>query len=207
MQGMTLMKWWTIFQSQMTYPLCHYSMFQSKNTLRMTCTNVNHRYMHSIHRKIIYWVSKVLHYWWEVGHCMSVSANSRRVRERLLIKADALFKPAFRLFQLCLEVIWVDVTSHSNNKGFHLLTFSSWLLIGKQIVWLWIFMPSQQRFSFWWVFKEAIPSLIPDWLRWHVLFLMKDANPQQSNEIQSAMKNIFIYASKGTCEYHLVNIG
>jgi hypothetical protein len=62
--------------------------------------------------------------------------------ERNLDNEDTLFigfawilKPAFCLFKLCPEVVWVDVTSHSNNKGFHLLTFSSRLLIGKQVVW------------------------------------------------------------------------
>ena len=63
--------------------------------------------------------------------CLSQQIMEER-EERSLYKEDALFiavawivKPAFRLFKLCLEVIWVDVTSHSNNKGFHLLTFSS----------------------------------------------------------------------------------
>ena len=32
--------------------------------------------------------------------------------------------PSIRFFKLCPEVIWMDITSHSNNKGFHLLTFS-----------------------------------------------------------------------------------
>jgi hypothetical protein len=36
---------------------------------------------------------------------------------------------------------------------------------------------------------------------------MKDADPQQHNEIQSAMTNIFVNASEGTCGYHLVNMG
>ena len=86
--------------------------------------------------------------------CLSQQIVEER-EERSLHKDDALFiavawivKPAFRLFKLCPEVIWVDVTSHSNNKGFCLLTFSSRLSIGKQIVWLWIFIPNQQRFSF-----------------------------------------------------------
>ncbi len=74
-------------------------------------------------------------------------------------------------------------------------------------MWLWIFIPNQQRFSFHWVFKEAIPSLVPKWLRDRVLFIMKDADPQQRNEIQSAMMNIFVNASEGTCWYHLVNMG
>ena len=48
-------------------------------------------------------------------------------KERSMTPADVLFIgigwiviPAFRFFMLCPEVIWCDVTSHSNNKGFHL---------------------------------------------------------------------------------------
>jgi hypothetical protein len=104
-------------------------------------------------------------------------------------------------------VVWVDVTSHSTNKGFHLLTFSSRLSIGKQIVWIWIFIPNQQRFSFRWVFKEALPKLVPKWLRERVLFFMKDGDPQQRNETLSAMKSVFVNASEGTCGFHVVNMG
>ncbi len=123
-------------------------------------------------------------------------------------KEDALFiavawivKPAFRLFKLCPEVVWLDVTSHSNNKGFHLLTFSSRLSIGKQIVWMWIFIPNQQRFSFRWVFQEAIPTLLPKWLRDHVLFFMKDGDPQQRNEILFSFMNQFVKVELRCPEY------
>ena len=125
-----------------------------------------------------------IHYW-EVNEnpnteCLLDQIAEER-QERNLKNEDALFiavawivKPALRLFKLCPEVVWVDVTSHANNKGFHLLTFSSHLSIGKQIVWLWVFIPNQQRFSFRWVFQEAIPTLVPKWLRDRVVFFMKD---------------------------------
>ncbi len=84
---------------------------------------------------------------------LSKQISEERV-ERKLLKNDALFiavawisKPAFRLFKLCPEVVWVDATSHSNNKGFHLLTFSSRTSIGKQVVFMWVFIPNQQRDS------------------------------------------------------------
>ena len=72
---------------------------------------------------------------------------------------------------------------------------------------MWIFIPNQQRFSFRWVFKEALPKLVPKWLRECVLFFMKDGDPQQRNEILSAMKSVFLNASEGTCGYHVVNMG
>ena len=40
---------------------------------------------------------------------------------------------AFRFFMFCPEVIWCDVTSHSNNKDFHLLNIlvpDLWCLCG-----------------------------------------------------------------------------
>jgi hypothetical protein len=70
------------------------------------------------------------------------------VTENLFIVVAWIVKPAFQLFMLCSEVVWIDVTSHSNNKGFHLLTLSSKTFIGKQVVFMWIFIPNQQRFSF-----------------------------------------------------------
>jgi hypothetical protein len=144
---------------------------------------------------------------------LSTQINTERT-ERNLQKEEGLFiavawivKPAFRLFKLCPEVIWINVTSNSNNKGFHLLTLPSLLSIGKQIVWMWIFIRNQQRFSFRWVFKEALPKLVPKWLMERVLFFMKDGNPQQRNEILSAMKTVFVNAREGTCGYHVVNMG
>jgi hypothetical protein len=57
------------------------------------------------------------------------------------------------------------------------------------------------------VFKEALPKLVPKWLRERILFLMKDGDPQQRNEILSAMKSVFVNASEGTYEYHVVHMG
>jgi hypothetical protein len=135
---------------------------------------------------------------------------SRRVseerKERKITDTDCLFigvawmlKSAFHFFMLCPEVVFLDVTSHSNNKGFHLLTFSSRISIGKQVVWMWIFIPNQQIFNFGWVFQEAIPTLTPKWLRDCVVFFMKDADPQQRNEILGVMKTVFVNnTSEGT---------
>ncbi len=134
--------------------------------------------------------------------------------ERRLLPSEGLFiavawilKPALRFFMLCPEVVFLDVTTHSNNKGFHLLTFSSRTLIGKQIVWVWIFIPNQQQFSFRWVFQQsAIPVLLPKWLRDRATFFMKDTDPQQRNELLGELKNVFVNATEGTCGFHIVNM-
>ena len=136
-------------------------------------------------------------------------AKKERI-ERKMTKDDVLFiavgwivLPAFRYFKLCPEVIWCDVTSHSNNKGFHLLTFSCRTSVDKQVVFLWLLIPNQQRFSFRWVFQHAIPNLIPKWLRDRVTFIMKDGDAQQQNEINHAMTNVFVNAKDGNCGFHI----
>jgi hypothetical protein len=36
---------------------------------------------------------------------------------------------------------------------------------------------------------------------------MKDADPQQRNEILSSINKIFVNATEGTCEFHVVYMG
>jgi len=120
----------------------------------------------------------------------------RERRERIISRSDVMFMSVawikrrnFRLFKLCPEVIWCDVTSHSNNKGFHLLTFSCRLSVNKQVVFLWIWIPNQQRSSFRWVFQHVLPILIPRFHRYRVKMIMKDGDPQQRNEILISLRN------------------
>jgi hypothetical protein len=36
---------------------------------------------------------------------------------------------------------------------------------------------------------------------------MKDADPQQRNKLLGGMKTVFVNAAKGTCRFHIVNMG
>ena len=36
---------------------------------------------------------------------------------------------------------------------------------------------------------------------------MKDADPQQRNELLGELKNVFVNATEGTCGFHIVNMG
>ncbi len=136
-------------------------------------------------------------------------AHEERV-ERKLNPSQILFiaiawtrVAALRLFMLCPDVVWCDVTSHSNNKGFCLLTFSCRTSVGKQVIFLWIWIPNEKRFSFRWVFQHAIPILIPISIRKRVSFIMKDGDSQQRNEILKATLNIFPNAIEGSCGWHI----
>ncbi|KAL3756458.1 hypothetical protein ACHAWU_009852, partial [Discostella pseudostelligera] len=115
--------------------------------------------------------------------------------------------PVFRFFKLCPEVIWCDVTSHSNKTGYKLLTFSCRTSVNKQVVFMYIWIPNEQRISFRWVFSHAISQLVPAWLRSRVKFIMKDGDPQQWNEILIALQSVFMNAIEGGCGWHMVEQG
>ena len=146
---------------------------------------------------------------------LDLDATAKQQRsDRALSKSELMFMSVgwrvnrnFRLFLTCPEVVWCDVTSHSNNKGFHLLTFSCRLSVDKQLVFLWIWIPNQQRSSFRWVFQHAIPILIPKHHRERVRMIMKDGDPQQRNEILLALTNVFTRTRESTCGMHIGQFG
>ena len=78
-----------------------------------------------------------------MGEIQGIAHSARRARQ--LAKTVFLFMavawislPAFRFFMLCPEIIWFDVTSHSNNKGFCLLTFSCRTSLDRPVVFMWV---------------------------------------------------------------------
>ncbi len=101
------------------------------------------------------------------------------------------------------EVVWCDVMFHSNNKGFCLLTYSCCSSVDKQVAFLWIWIPNQQHFCFWWNFQHAFPTLIPLNIPKWVKFIMKDGDAQQWKEVMKALKEVFPSAVEGACGWHL----
>ncbi len=144
----------------------------------------------------------------EIAPIENIAKQTRKERrladnQFLFIAIAWIFLPAFRFFKLCPEVVWCDVTSHSNNKGFNLLTFSCRTSVNKQVIFFWIWIPNEQRFSFRWVFHHAAVKLIPAWLRARVRLIMKDGDPQQRNEILRALISVFPNAIEGGCGWHI----
>ena len=120
----------------------------------------------------------------KLSHLSDIARHARITRKldprQYLFMAIAwTMIPCLRYFLLCPEVLWFDVTSHSNNKGFCLLTFSCRTSLDKQVVFLRIWIPNKQRTSFRWVFQHALSSLLPLHARRRVRLIMKDGDLQQ----------------------------
>ena len=133
--------------------------------------------------------------------------KNMKASDYLFMSIAWILLPAFRFFLLCPEVIWCDTTSHSNNKGFHLLTFSCRTSLDRQVIFMYLWIPNEKRMSFRWVFQHAVPILIPKWARDRVKFIMKDGDPQQRNEILHSLKEVFGNAAEGSCGWHIVSQG
>lgn len=112
---------------------------------------------------------------------------------------------ARRYFKLCPEVVFCDITSHTNKNGYHLLTFSNKTSLDKQNVFLWVWLPNQRRYSFRWVFRRAVSTLLP-WMHLEMVrMIQKDGDPQQGNEVLAAMPTVFPRAIVGGCGWHIVD--
>lgn len=112
-----------------------------------------------------------------------------------------------RYFLLNPEVVTFDVTSHTNCSGFHHLSFSCRTSIDKQVLFCRVWIPDQRRVSFRYVFRVALPKILPKHVLARVMFLMCDGDPQQNSELRNALPLLFPKAFIALCVYHLVNMG
>jgi MULE transposase domain len=118
-----------------------------------------------------------------------------------------VFKPELRFFKLFPEVIHVDATSHSTHKKYELLTFSVKTSLGRQVVFLRVWLPDQRRYSFRWVFQHVLTGLIPQEFFLRTRLVMSDGDRQQQMEIEAAIRNYMPNARLGSCGWHIVDRG
>ena len=105
-----------------------------------------------------------------------------------------VFKPELRYFKLFPEVFHVDGTSHSTQKKYDLITFSVKTSLGRQVVFLRVWLPDQKRCSFRWVFKHVLLTLVPKECFQRTRLVMSDGDRQQQAEIELAINEYMLNA-------------
>ena len=118
-----------------------------------------------------------------------------------------VFKPELRYFKLFPEVFHVDGTSHLTQKKYDLITFSVKTSLGRQVVFLRVWLPDQKRCSFRWVFKHVLLTLVPKECFQRTRLVMSDGDRQQQAEIELAIKEYMPNARLGGCGWHIVDRG
>ena len=107
----------------------------------------------------------------------------------LFVAIAWVMKSELRFFKLFPEVIHVDTTSHSSCEKYHLLTFSCQTSVGKQVIFLRMWIPNQKRSTFKWVFSHVLKSLIDESYFQQTAIIIADRDPQQSSEIELAINS------------------
>ena len=118
-----------------------------------------------------------------------------------------VFKPELRYFKLFPEVIHVDGTSHSTQKKYELITFSVKTSLGRQVVFLRVWLPDQKRYSFRWLFQHVLAGLVPRDVFHQTRLVMGDGDRQQQAEIEAAIEEYMPNARFGGCGWHIVDRG
>ena len=120
-------------------------------------------------------------------------------KARIFLAVAWAFASDIRVFKLFPEVFRADCTCDSNIMGNSLLTFSCRTSTGKQFIFLKIWIPNQKRFSFRWVFKFVLTSLLPATSFRRTQLAMVDGDPQQRGELVLAIKECMPNAIDGGC--------
>ena len=126
---------------------------------------------------------------------------------RIFLAIAWVFKPELRFFKLFPEVIHVDATSHTPKKKYDLLTFSCKTSLGRQVVFMRIWLPDQTRYSFRWVFQHVLTGLVPSEFFLRTRLIMSDGDRQQQQEIAAAIRDYMPNARLGSCGWHIVDRG
>jgi hypothetical protein len=112
-----------------------------------------------------------------------------------------------QLFKLFPEVMHCDATCDMSNSKNHLLTFSGRTSTAKQFIFLRIWLVNQRRSTFNWVFHVVLPTFIPCIHFQRVRLIMVDGDPQQGNEVATALTSYMPHAFLGKCGWHIIHQG
>jgi hypothetical protein len=111
-------------------------------------------------------------------------------------------------FMLFPEVFHADCNCDTNNTNNHLLTtFSCRTSTGKQVVFLWVWLPNQKRFSFRWVFKFVLTSIFDPHAFRRMQLVMVDGDPQQRSELSKVIMDYMPDAMDGDYGWQIVEEG
>lgn len=110
-----------------------------------------------------------------------------------------------RLFKLFPEVTHCDATCDTSSSKNLLLTFSGRTSTTTQLIFLWICLVNQHRSTFNWVFHVVLPTFVHRIHFQCVRLIMVDGDPQQGNEVATALSSHMANDFFGECGWHVVH--
>jgi hypothetical protein len=110
----------------------------------------------------------------------------------------------FKLFPICCHI---DATSDTNKEGCPLVTLTSKDAYGKMFIVLHAFPPSEQSWSFKWLFQTACPTLLGKKVMKKIRIIVTDGDSQEIAQLDDAIKKFFPEANRIRCSWHIIYKG
>ncbi|CAJ1944890.1 unnamed protein product [Cylindrotheca closterium] len=102
------------------------------------------------------------------------------------------------------EVLFIDATHKSNNKGRPLLLVCGRDSGGKAFAILQMFMPNETKAFYWWVFLEVLPAMLGVAHLKRVNLILTDGDANEYNALDQGIFHYFKNAIRGRCGHHLI---
>jgi hypothetical protein len=110
----------------------------------------------------------------------------------------------FKLFHVCCHI---DATGDTNKEGHPFVTLTSKDAYGKLFIVLRAFPPSEQSWSFKWLFQTACPALLGKEVMKKTRIIVTDGDSQEFAQLDDAIKKFFPEANRIRCSWHIIDRG
>jgi len=112
-----------------------------------------------------------------------------------------------KMFERYPEVIAADVTSQTNSEMRPLFLLAGKTADNQTFIALAAFLPRQSRWVFDWIFRFAVPLLLPQTALERVNLLMTDGDEKEYNPFLQVAETIYPQAAHGLCVWHIIDRG
>mmetsp|Transcript_20602 Transcript_20602/g.50787 ORF Transcript_20602/g.50787 Transcript_20602/m.50787 type:complete len:328 (-) Transcript_20602:989-1972(-) len=112
-----------------------------------------------------------------------------------------------QMFERYPEVMGADVTSQTNKENRPLFILAGKTADNETFTALAAFLPRQSRWVFDWLFRVAVPLLLPQDALDRVRLLMTDGDEKEYNPFVQVAEEFYPQAMHGLCVWHIINRG
>jgi hypothetical protein len=129
------------------------------------------------------------------------------IGQRILLAVAWSREDEVRLFEMFPEVLLLDVTFQTNNEGRPLAVTACPDSNMESFVPVRVFMPSQCKWVFGWIFGTAIPTLLGTEALERTQLVLTDGDPKIYDSFEEHRRSFYPTAQHSLCMYHLVTKG
>ena len=139
-----------------------------------------------------------------IDYCLKHRRIIKVGSDQCLMIAVAWFLPEEkRLFELYPEVVFIDVTSDSNNEKRPLFTITGKTSHGSMYTLMRAFLPNERSWVFRWLFSVVFPRSFKQETLDRIRVMITDGDSQEYEQLDTACQLYFGRARRIRCGYHL----